>query len=116
MKAIGSWQFSDDSRTARVWPDGPRRRSRHPARLTTPSHEENTVTETIIDPAIETPPAERLITPLRHVDLAVPDYERPLEFSQTTWKHKAQTTETGRAFPAATGSPAPSSAPPPRPP
>ena len=63
------------------------------------------MTEIIIDPVIETPPTERLITHLRHVDLAVPDYERQLEFYTNTWKLKAETTDSGLAFLAAEGSP-----------
>lgn len=48
---------------------------------------------------------ERLITHLRHVDLAVPDYERQLEFYTTMWGLTAETTDTGIAFLAAEGSP-----------
>ena len=48
---------------------------------------------------------ERLITHLRHVDLAVPDYERQLEFYTGLWGLTAETTDTGIAFLAAEGSP-----------
>jgi catechol 2,3-dioxygenase-like lactoylglutathione lyase family enzyme len=48
---------------------------------------------------------ERLITHLRHVDLAVPDYERQLSFYTTLWGLKAETTDSGIAFLAAEGSP-----------
>jgi catechol 2,3-dioxygenase-like lactoylglutathione lyase family enzyme len=48
---------------------------------------------------------ERLITHLRHVDLAVPDYDRQLDFYTTTWGLSAETTDTGLAFLAAAGSP-----------
>jgi catechol 2,3-dioxygenase-like lactoylglutathione lyase family enzyme len=48
---------------------------------------------------------ERLITHLRHVDLAVPDYDRQLEFYTKMWGLKAETTDAGIAFLAAEGSP-----------
>ena len=48
---------------------------------------------------------ERLITHLRHVDLAVPDYDRQLEFYTNTWGLSAETTDDGIAFLAAEGSP-----------
>jgi catechol 2,3-dioxygenase-like lactoylglutathione lyase family enzyme len=48
---------------------------------------------------------ERLITHLRHVDLAVPDYDRQLEFYTTMWGLDAETTDEGVAFLAAAGSP-----------
>ncbi|BCY07498.1 VOC family protein [Actinoplanes sp. L3-i22] len=48
---------------------------------------------------------ERLITHLRHVDLAVPDYEKQLEFYTTMWGLDAETTDDGIAFLAAAGSP-----------
>lgn len=48
---------------------------------------------------------ERLITHLRHVDLAVPDYERQLDFYTNLWGLKAETTDSGIAFLAAEGSP-----------
>jgi catechol 2,3-dioxygenase-like lactoylglutathione lyase family enzyme len=48
---------------------------------------------------------ERLITHLRHVDLAVPDYARQLDFYTTTWGLSPQTTDDGIAFLAAEGSP-----------
>jgi len=48
---------------------------------------------------------ERLITHLRHVDLAVPDYDRQLDFYTNTWGLTAQTTGEGIAFLAAEGSP-----------
>lgn len=48
---------------------------------------------------------ERLITHLRHVDLAVPDYDRQLGFYTETWGLTAQTTDEGIAFLAAEGSP-----------
>ncbi|WP_229075969.1 VOC family protein [Actinoplanes sp. DH11] len=48
---------------------------------------------------------ERLITHLRHVDLAVPDYDRQLEFYTDMWGLDAETTDEGIAFLAAAGSP-----------
>ena len=48
---------------------------------------------------------ERLITHLRHVDLAVPDYDRQLGFYTGTWGLSPQTTDDGIAFLAAEGSP-----------
>ena len=48
---------------------------------------------------------ERLITHLRHVDLAVPDYERQLDFYTKLWGLTAETTDSGIAFLAAEGSP-----------
>ncbi|GIE75565.1 oxidoreductase [Actinoplanes philippinensis] len=48
---------------------------------------------------------ERLITHLRHVDLAVPDYDRQLDFYTTMWGLDAETTDEGIAFLAAAGSP-----------
>ena len=47
----------------------------------------------------------RLITHLRHVDLAVPDYDRQLDFYTTTWGLAAEATDSGIAFLAAAGSP-----------
>jgi catechol 2,3-dioxygenase-like lactoylglutathione lyase family enzyme len=48
---------------------------------------------------------ERLITHLRHVDLAVPDYDRQLEFYTNMWGLDAETTDSGIAYLAAAGSP-----------
>ena len=48
---------------------------------------------------------ERLITHLRHVDLAVPDYARQLDFFTGTWGLTAEHGDTGLAFLAAEGSP-----------
>ncbi|GAA4972758.1 VOC family protein [Actinoplanes utahensis] len=48
---------------------------------------------------------ERLITHLRHVDLAVPDYDRQFEFYTNMWGLDAETTDSGIAFLAAAGSP-----------
>ncbi|WP_433799194.1 VOC family protein [Actinomycetospora sp. CA-084318] len=48
---------------------------------------------------------DRLITHLRHVDLAVPDYERQLEFYRDLWQLSPETVDTGIAFLAAEGSP-----------
>ncbi len=48
---------------------------------------------------------ERLITHLRHVDLAVPDYARQLDFFTRTWGLTAGHGEAGLAFLAAEGSP-----------
>jgi catechol 2,3-dioxygenase-like lactoylglutathione lyase family enzyme len=48
---------------------------------------------------------DRLITHLRHVDLAVPGYDRQLEFYTSMWGLKAETTDSGIAFLAAEGSP-----------
>jgi catechol 2,3-dioxygenase-like lactoylglutathione lyase family enzyme len=51
------------------------------------------------------PASERLITHLRHVDLAVPDYDKQLEFYTDMWGLKPETTEDGLAFLATEGSP-----------
>lgn len=48
---------------------------------------------------------DRLITHLRHVDLAVPDYDKQLSFYQDLWGLTPQATDTGIAFLAAVGSP-----------
>jgi catechol 2,3-dioxygenase-like lactoylglutathione lyase family enzyme len=48
---------------------------------------------------------DRLITHLRHVDLAVPDYDTQLRFYTETWGLSAETTDDGIAFLAAEGSP-----------
>ncbi len=48
---------------------------------------------------------ERLITHLRHVDLAVPDYDAQLRFYTEMWGLEAETTDDGLAFLAAAGSP-----------
>ncbi|MDP9793004.1 catechol 2,3-dioxygenase-like lactoylglutathione lyase family enzyme [Catenuloplanes nepalensis] len=48
---------------------------------------------------------DRLITHLRHVDLAVPDYDRQLDFYTTMWGLAPQVTDSGVAFLAAEGSP-----------
>ena len=48
---------------------------------------------------------ERLITHLRHVDLAVPDYDKQLEFYTTTWGLSPEASDDGIAFLAAEGSP-----------
>jgi hypothetical protein len=47
----------------------------------------------------------RLITHLRHVDLAVPDHARQLEFYTHTWGLTPEHSDTGLAFLAAEGSP-----------
>jgi catechol 2,3-dioxygenase-like lactoylglutathione lyase family enzyme len=48
---------------------------------------------------------ERLITHLRHVDLAVPDYDGQFAFYTEMWGLDAETTDEGLAFLAAAGSP-----------
>jgi catechol 2,3-dioxygenase-like lactoylglutathione lyase family enzyme len=48
---------------------------------------------------------QRLITHLRHVDLAVPDYQTQLDFYTDAWGLKAEHDDTGLAFLAAEGSP-----------
>ena len=48
---------------------------------------------------------ESLITHLRHVDLAIPDYERQLGFYTGTWGLTTVASDTGVAFLAAEGSP-----------
>ena len=48
---------------------------------------------------------ERLITHLRHVDLAVPDYDKQFEFYTTMWGLEPTVTDDGIAFLAAAGSP-----------
>ena len=49
--------------------------------------------------------SERLLTHLRHVDLAVPDYDRQLEFYAGVWGLTKSIDEPGLAFLAAEGSP-----------
>src|SRR3954452_9924591 len=48
---------------------------------------------------------QRLITHLRHVDLAVPDFGKQLDFYTNTWGLKAEQSDTGLPFLAAEGSP-----------
>ena len=48
---------------------------------------------------------ERLITHLRHVALAVPDFDRQLDFYTGMWGLKQESTDDGLAFLAAEGSP-----------
>ncbi|WP_030442337.1 VOC family protein [Actinoplanes subtropicus] len=48
---------------------------------------------------------ERLITHLRHVDLAVPDYDKQFEFYTTMWGLEPTVIDDGIAFLAAAGSP-----------
>jgi catechol 2,3-dioxygenase-like lactoylglutathione lyase family enzyme len=48
---------------------------------------------------------ERLITHLRHVDLAVPDFETQLDFFTTTWGLTSEHSDSGLSFLAAEGSP-----------
>ncbi len=48
---------------------------------------------------------KRLITHLRHVDLAVPDHGKQLDFFTNTWGLKAEHTDTGLTFLAAEGTP-----------
>lgn len=48
---------------------------------------------------------DRLITHLRHVDLAVPDHDAQREFYTSTWGLAAEHTEPGLTFLAAEGSP-----------
>src|SRR5690348_18439544 len=48
---------------------------------------------------------ERLITHLRHVDLAVPDYDKQFEFYTTMWGLEPTVTDGGIDFLAAAGSP-----------
>src|SRR6185436_17120228 len=48
---------------------------------------------------------QRLITHLRHVDLAVPDFAKQREFYTNTWGLTAEHDDTGIAFLAAEGSP-----------
>jgi len=48
---------------------------------------------------------DRLITHLRHVDLAVPDHDKQLDFFTSTWGLKAEDGESGLTFLAAEGSP-----------
>ncbi|WP_219419840.1 VOC family protein [Pseudonocardia nigra] len=48
---------------------------------------------------------ERLITHLRHVDLAVPDHAKQLEFYTSTWGLTAEHSESGLTFLAAAGTP-----------
>lgn len=53
----------------------------------------------------DAPASERLITHLRHIDLAVPDYQQQLGFYTDMWGLKPETTGEGIAFLAAEGSP-----------
>src|SRR6266700_1076789 len=48
---------------------------------------------------------DRLITHLRHVDLAVPDHARQLDFFTGAWGLTAEHSDTGLTFLAAVGSP-----------
>ena len=48
---------------------------------------------------------QRLITHLRHIDLAVPDYQTELDFFTNTWGLTAEHNESGLSFLAAEGSP-----------
>jgi catechol 2,3-dioxygenase-like lactoylglutathione lyase family enzyme len=48
---------------------------------------------------------DRLITHLRHVDLAVPDHAKQLDFFTKTWGLTAEHTDSGLSFLAAEGSP-----------
>src|SRR5690348_9891196 len=48
---------------------------------------------------------KRLITHLRHVDLAVPDHDKQLDFFTGTWGLTAEHSDTGLTFLAAEGSP-----------
>ena len=48
---------------------------------------------------------KRLITHLRHVDLAVPDHDKQLDFFTSTWGLTAEHSDTGLTFLAAEGSP-----------
>src|SRR5215475_11167361 len=48
---------------------------------------------------------DRLITHLRHVDLAVPDHDKQLAFFTGVWGLKAEHADTGLTFLAAEGSP-----------
>src|SRR6516165_9073431 len=48
---------------------------------------------------------DRLITHLRHIDLAVPDHDKQLDFFTGVWGLKAEHTDTGLTFLAAEGSP-----------
>ena len=48
---------------------------------------------------------QRLITHLRHVDLAVPDYAKQLDFYTSTWGLRPEHTDSGLTFLAAEGSP-----------
>jgi catechol 2,3-dioxygenase-like lactoylglutathione lyase family enzyme len=53
----------------------------------------------------ETSMTERLITHLRHVDLAVPDYDKQFRFYTEMWGLTPSVTDDGIAFLAAAGSP-----------
>ena len=48
---------------------------------------------------------DRLITHLRHIDLAVPDHDKQLDFFTNTWGLKAEHSDTGLTFLAAEGTP-----------
>ena len=48
---------------------------------------------------------DRLITHVRHVDLAVPDYEKEREFYTNTWGLTPVAEDSGITFLAAEGSP-----------
>ena len=81
--------------------DGPRLPPRRRARLT----HQPTPKDTTDDRDRQRARSERLITHLRHVDLAVPDYDKQLEFYTDMWGLKPETTDDGLAFLAAEGSP-----------
>src|SRR3954453_14412965 len=49
--------------------------------------------------------SQRLITHLRHVDLAVPDHAKQLDFYTNTWGLTAEYSDSGLTFLAAEGSP-----------
>ena len=48
---------------------------------------------------------DRLITHLRHIDLAVPDHAKQLDFFTVVWGLTAEHSDSGLAFLAAEGSP-----------
>ena len=48
---------------------------------------------------------KRLITHLRHIDLAVPDHDKQLDFFTNPWGLKAEHSDTGLTFLAAEGTP-----------
>ena len=46
---------------------------------------------------------QRLITHLRHVDLAVPDFDKQLDFYTDTWGLTAEHSDTGHGVPGRRG-------------
>ena len=89
---LGQWLLDHEQGDVPA-PHAPHRRPRLPARLIP------------LDRTARTAMTDRLITHLRHVDLAVPDLARQLDFYTGTWGLTAEHGDTGITFLAAEGSP-----------